>query len=93
VTALRISQVNYNLYGDLDYSFVCQTPSFWLSLSCLHRLCLLSLSHMALSICQLSYLQGVTAAKNDGFSLTSGDFPTLGSEKDNSGKNESQGYI
>lgn len=43
--------------------------------------------------CPLSYLQGVTAAKNDGFSLTSGDFPTLGSEKDNSGKNESQGYI
>ncbi|KAF2315893.1 hypothetical protein GH714_040688 [Hevea brasiliensis] len=30
---------------------------------------------------------GVTSSKNDGFSLTSGDFPTLGSEKDNSGKN------
>lgn len=36
---------------------------------------------------------GVTGAKNDGFSLTSGDFPTLGSEKDNSGKNnESQDH-
>ncbi|XP_021680282.2 protein MODIFIER OF SNC1 1 isoform X2 [Hevea brasiliensis] len=35
---------------------------------------------------------GVTSSKNDGFSLTSGDFPTLGSEKDNSGKNaDSQG--
>lgn len=34
---------------------------------------------------------GVTSSKNDGFSLASGDFPTLGSEKDNSGKNmESQ---
>ncbi|KAF5459926.1 hypothetical protein F2P56_019832 [Juglans regia] len=34
---------------------------------------------------------GVSAPKNDGFSLTSGDFPTLGSEKDNSGKStESQ---
>jgi hypothetical protein len=54
----------------------------------------LSLSYGLIYIsCQLSYLQGVTAAKNDGFSLTSGDFPTLGSEKDNSGKNESQGYI
>lgn len=30
---------------------------------------------------------GVTSSKNDGFSLTSGDFPTLGSEKDNSAKN------
>lgn len=37
-------------------------------------------------------MQGVTSSKNDGFSLTSGDFPTLGSEKDNSGRNtESQG--
>ncbi|KAG8652574.1 hypothetical protein MANES_06G107300v8 [Manihot esculenta] len=35
---------------------------------------------------------GVTSSKNDGFSLTSGDFPSLGSEKDNSGKNlDSQG--
>lgn len=35
---------------------------------------------------------GVTAHKND-FSLSSGDFPTLGSEKDNSGKNtESQDH-
>ncbi|KAJ6672335.1 PROTEIN MODIFIER OF SNC1 1 [Salix viminalis] len=34
---------------------------------------------------------GVTSSKNDGFSLTSGDFPTLGSEKESSGKNiESQ---
>ncbi|KAF9671625.1 hypothetical protein SADUNF_Sadunf12G0067100 [Salix dunnii] len=30
---------------------------------------------------------GVTSSKNDGFSLTSGDFPTLGSEKESSGKN------
>ncbi|XWS50917.1 hypothetical protein CRYUN_Cryun12cG0131800 [Craigia yunnanensis] len=30
---------------------------------------------------------GITSSKNDGFSLTSGDFPTLGSEKDTSGKN------
>ncbi|XVE54985.1 hypothetical protein DITRI_Ditri03aG0125000 [Diplodiscus trichospermus] len=30
---------------------------------------------------------GMTSSKNDGFSLTSGDFPTLGSEKDSSGKN------
>ncbi|PON59682.1 Protein MODIFIER OF SNC1 [Trema orientale] len=30
---------------------------------------------------------GVTPPKNDGFSLTSGDFPTLGSGKENSGKN------
>ncbi|XP_004298966.1 PREDICTED: protein MODIFIER OF SNC1 1 [Fragaria vesca subsp. vesca] len=29
----------------------------------------------------------VTSSKKEGFSLTSGDFPTLGSEKDNSGKN------
>ncbi|XP_043813784.1 protein MODIFIER OF SNC1 1 isoform X2 [Manihot esculenta] len=29
---------------------------------------------------------GVTSSKNDGFSLTSGDFPSLGSEKDNSGR-------
>ncbi|XP_024170272.1 protein MODIFIER OF SNC1 1 isoform X1 [Rosa chinensis] len=36
---------------------------------------------------------GVTSSKNEGFSLTSGDFPTLGSEKDNSGKNaESQDH-
>ncbi|CBI14995.3 unnamed protein product, partial [Vitis vinifera] len=30
---------------------------------------------------------GVASSKSDGFSLTSGDFPTLGSEKDNFGKN------
>ncbi|KAE8678354.1 oleosin 18 kDa-like [Hibiscus syriacus] len=30
---------------------------------------------------------GMSSSKNDGFSLTSGDFPTLGSEKDTSGKN------
>ncbi|KAF5730868.1 Modifier of snc1 putative isoform 1 [Tripterygium wilfordii] len=30
---------------------------------------------------------GVTSSKNDGFSLTSGDFPTLGSEKDYAGRN------
>ncbi|KDP31066.1 hypothetical protein JCGZ_11442 [Jatropha curcas] len=36
---------------------------------------------------------GVTSSKNDGFSLTSGDFPTLGSEKDNSLKKaESQDH-
>ncbi|CAL5374946.1 unnamed protein product [Camellia sinensis] len=29
---------------------------------------------------------GVATSKKDGFSLSSGDFPTLGSEKDNSGK-------
>ncbi|KAK9278131.1 hypothetical protein L1049_027690 [Liquidambar formosana] len=29
---------------------------------------------------------GVTSSKNEGFSLSSGDFPTLGSEKDNSTK-------
>jgi len=32
-------------------------------------------------------MQGVATAGNDGFSLSSGDFPTLGSEKDESGKN------
>ncbi|KAL8529997.1 hypothetical protein ACS0TY_007175 [Phlomoides rotata] len=31
---------------------------------------------------------GVKSSKDDGFSLTSGDFPTLGHEKDNSVKNE-----
>ncbi|TYI93538.1 hypothetical protein E1A91_D02G142400v1 [Gossypium mustelinum] len=30
---------------------------------------------------------GMASSKNDGFSLTSGDFPTLGSEKDTSGNN------
>ncbi|XWS60767.1 hypothetical protein CRYUN_Cryun07bG0065300 [Craigia yunnanensis] len=30
---------------------------------------------------------GMTSSKNDGFSMASGDFPTLGSEKDTSGKN------
>ncbi|XP_065875167.1 protein MODIFIER OF SNC1 1 isoform X2 [Euphorbia lathyris] len=30
---------------------------------------------------------GVASSKNDGFSLSTGDFPSLGSEKDNSGKN------
>lgn len=36
--------------------------------------------------------QVVATSKNDGFSLSSGDFPTLGSDKDNSGKNsDSQG--
>ncbi|KAJ7956209.1 Protein MODIFIER OF SNC1 1 [Quillaja saponaria] len=30
---------------------------------------------------------GVSQAKKDGFSLTSGDFPTLGSDKDKSGRN------
>ncbi|KAI8543722.1 hypothetical protein RHMOL_Rhmol08G0240600 [Rhododendron molle] len=29
---------------------------------------------------------GVASSRNDGFSLSSGDFPTLGSEKENSGK-------
>ena len=39
-------------------------------------------------------LQGITSSKNDTFSLTSGDFPTLGSEKDTSGKNaELQGFM
>jgi hypothetical protein len=39
-------------------------------------------------------VQGGTSSKNEGFSLTSGDFPTLGSEKENSGKNtESQGIL
>ncbi|XP_050220934.1 uncharacterized protein LOC126671227 isoform X2 [Mercurialis annua] len=36
---------------------------------------------------------GMSSSKNDGFSLTSGDFPLFGSEKDNSGKNvDSQDY-
>ncbi|KAJ6339756.1 hypothetical protein OIU77_007660 [Salix suchowensis] len=36
---------------------------------------------------------GGTSSKNEGFSLTSGDFPTLGSEKEDSGKNtESQDH-
>lgn len=40
------------------------------------------------------FLQGVTSSKNDGFSLTSGDFPSLGSEKDNSGREvDSQGFV
>ena len=39
-------------------------------------------------------MQGGTSSKNEGFSLTSGDFPTLGSEKEDSGKNtESQGIL
>ena len=38
-------------------------------------------------------LQGVTPPKNDGFSLASGDFPTLGSGKENSGRNaDTQGF-
>lgn len=32
-------------------------------------------------------MQGVTQARNEEFSLSSGDFPTLGSEKDKSVKN------
>lgn len=37
-------------------------------------------------------MQGVKSSKEDGFSLSSGDFPTLGSEKDNLVKNiESEG--
>ncbi|KAA8540798.1 hypothetical protein F0562_024283 [Nyssa sinensis] len=36
---------------------------------------------------------GVAFSKNDGFSLSSGDFPTLGSERDDSGRNtESQDH-
>ena len=31
-------------------------------------------------------LQVISSTKKEGFSLTSGDFPTLGSERDNSGK-------
>ncbi|KAF5939809.1 hypothetical protein HYC85_020976 [Camellia sinensis] len=39
-------------------------------------------------------MNGVATSKKDGFSLSSGDFPTLGSEKDNSGKSpDSQGPI
>ena len=39
-------------------------------------------------------MQGVEQAKNNEFSLSSGDFPTLGSEKDKSVKNsELQGSI
>lgn len=42
----------------------------------------------------LLHMQGVLSAKNDGFSLSSGDFPTLGSEKDNPGNNaKSQGFV
>lgn len=37
-------------------------------------------------------MQGLASSRNDGFSLSSGDFPTLGSEKENSGKSaDSQG--
>lgn len=32
-------------------------------------------------------MQGVTPSNKDGFSLSSGDFPSLGSEKDSPGKN------
>ncbi|XP_028105845.1 guanine nucleotide-binding protein subunit beta-like protein, partial [Camellia sinensis] len=35
---------------------------------------------------KLTQPKGVATSKKDGFSLSSGDFPTLGSEKDNSGK-------
>lgn len=43
-------------------------------------------------VCLKLHAQIVSSTKNDGFSLSSGDFPTLGSERDNSGKNsESQG--
>ena len=39
-------------------------------------------------------MQGVSQPKNDGFSLSSGDFPTLGSDKDKSALNsELQGII
>lgn len=34
----------------------------------------------------VSEKMGVASSRNDGFSLSSGDFPTLGSEKENSGK-------
>lgn len=34
--------------------------------------------------------QGILNSKNEGFSLSSGDFPTLGSEKDNSVKTSEQ---
>lgn len=37
-------------------------------------------------------MQGVGSSKSAGFSLSNGDFPTLGSEKDNAGRNtQSQG--
>ncbi|KAF5931351.1 hypothetical protein HYC85_032224 [Camellia sinensis] len=36
--------------------------------------------------CPVLIIHGVATSKKDGFSLSSGDFPTLGSEKDNSGK-------
>lgn len=49
------------------------------------------LRHCNFSLHQLN-VQVVASSKNDGFSLSSGDFPTLGSEKDNAGKSiESQG--
>ena len=39
-------------------------------------------------------LQGMTSSKNDGFSLTSGDFPTLGSGKATFEKNaELKGFM
>lgn len=40
------------------------------------------------------HVQMVSSTKNDGFSLSSGDFPTLGSEREHPGKNtESQGNL
>ena len=70
----------------------------WLFLFCLSSLYLFSLLCQLYGLIYISYpllyLQGVMAPKKDAFSLTSGDFPTLGSEKDISGKNtESQGYV
>ncbi|XP_022766737.1 protein MODIFIER OF SNC1 1-like isoform X2 [Durio zibethinus] len=41
----------------------------------------------AWSAARMTEKLGMPSSKDDGFSLTSGDFPTLGSEKDTSGKN------
>lgn len=55
---------------------------------------LLPLQLMVVTLFLLVQMQGVTQPKNDGFSLSSGDFPSLGSDKDKSVPNsELQGII
>ena len=49
-------------------------------------------SYPAVATMVILFMQLVAFSKNDGFSLSSGDFPSLGSERENSGKKtDSQG--
>ena len=51
-------------------------------------------SYPDLTTTVILFAQGVASSKNDDFSLSSGDFPSLGSERENSGKKtDSQGDI